>query len=175
MVLSAVRGAMHALTLSASADVTQTDWVIQQLSSVLHDMTPAHQFMSMLYGVLDVEAMTYTYTNAGHPLPLLIRDGEVETLTSHGMLLGVVESSQYSRSVVELRGGDLLMFYSDGVSEAMSRKRQMFRSDGIVESLPADLSGSAQDLLHSIWSKLESHLCGGQADDRTLMVVKVRD
>jgi len=175
MVLSAVRGALHSLTLSENADVTRTDWVTQQLSTVLHDMTPAHQFMSMLYGVVDVDTMTFTYTNAGHPLPLLIRDGEVETLTSHGMLLGVVESSQYSQSVVELRAGDLLMFFSDGVSEAMSRKRQMFRSDGIVEALPEDLSGTAEELLQSIWSKLEAHLCGGEADDRTLMVVKVCD
>lgn len=175
MIMSSVRGAMRSMMLREEGDLTKTEWVMQEINHVLFDMTPAHQFMSMLYGVLDTDALTFTYTNAGHPLPLVVRDAQTETLESHGMLLGVMERYDYSKSVVQLSAGDLLVLYSDGVSEAMSRGKQMFRSDGIVEAFEGNLSGTAQHVLHSIWSKLESHLHGGEADDRTLLVIKVRD
>ncbi len=61
----------------------------------LHAITPPHQFMSLLYGVIDARQMLFTYSNAGHPSPVLMRDGGAMQLESHGMLLGVVADATY--------------------------------------------------------------------------------
>jgi sigma-B regulation protein RsbU (phosphoserine phosphatase) len=175
MIMSAVRGALRSISLGPKHDTSQPDQVIHEVNRVLYGMTAAHQFMSLLYGVLDTASMRFTYTNAGHPPPLVGRDGRTQPLTSHGMLLGVVEKFDYTRSVVELRPGDVLVLYSDGISEAMSKGREMFRCDGIAEAVERHMAGTARDVLQAIWSKLETHTRGGESDDRTLLVIKLRN
>ena len=70
-----------------------------------HSITPAHQFMSLFYGVIDTRQKLLTYSNAGHPSPVLMRDGGAIMLESHGMLLGVVADATYGASAmpIELR------------------------------------------------------------------------
>jgi sigma-B regulation protein RsbU (phosphoserine phosphatase) len=91
------------------------------------------------------------------------------------MLLGVVEKFDYTHSTVELKSGDVLVLYSDGISEAMSKGRELFRCDAISEAVERHMSGSARDVLQAIWSKVEAHSRGGEPDDRTLLVIKIRD
>lgn len=173
LVMSAVRGALRCLSMNPIDEVLQTDIVMERINRSLHQITPPHQFMSLLIGVYDAASASFTYTNGGHPAPLHVHQSEVEVLNSHGMLLGVMEEATYGTSIVEMQDGDMLVFYSDGVSEAMSGQRSMFRSDGIAGAAAAVGSGSSQDVLDSIWQKLEEHSqSGGDADDRTLLVLK---
>ncbi len=116
--------------------------------------------MSLLYGVIDTRQKLLTYSNAGHPSPVLMRDGGPIMLDSHGMLLGVVADATYGASVMPISSGDTLIAFTDGVSEAMNGKRKMFRSDGIIEVLQANPGASPQVILEAIWSQLESHLDG---------------
>ena len=152
----------------------QTELVMDRLNRALYSVTPSHQFMSFLYGVLDTEAMTFTYTNAGHPTPLCVRQGVVTSLTYHGMLLGINQFATYDHSVIRLSANDILVLFSDGIIEAMSRNRQMFRNDGIISAIKSQIDGSAQNVMQAIWRNFESHSVGGQEpDDRTLLVIKM--
>jgi sigma-B regulation protein RsbU (phosphoserine phosphatase) len=175
MVMSAVRGALRTLASVQPGEIVHTERVMEKLNGMLCDITPAHQFMSLLVGLLDTTCDAFTYSNAGHPLPILMRRGTATLLHSHGMLLGVLKDSAYDRSVVPLKAGDMLVLYSDGVSEAMDRRRKMFRSDGIVEALRKHMAKSADEIVQAIWSDLNQHLGDGTPDDRTLLVVKWPD
>ena len=117
--------------------------VLERVNRALHSITPAHQFMSLLYGVIDTRQKVFTYSNAGHPSPILLRDGEPVTLDSHGMLLGVVAEATYGESALPIGAGDTLIAFTDGVSEAMNGKRKMFRSDGIIDVLRQHMRRSA--------------------------------
>jgi phosphoserine phosphatase RsbU/P len=174
IVMSAVRGAVRALALEPGSSLP-ADAVLERINRALHSITPAHQFMSLLYGVIDVRKKSLIYANAGHPSPVLMsRTGPIH-LDSHGMLLGVLEETSYGTSELQLQPGDLLVAFTDGVSEAMNAKRKMFRCDGIVEALEANLAESPQAILEAIWSQLESHLDGTAGhDDRSLMVIRFR-
>jgi sigma-B regulation protein RsbU (phosphoserine phosphatase) len=173
IVMSAVRGAVHALALDLRSPLSP-DEVLVRVNHALHSITPAHQFMSMLYGVIDVRQMLFTYSNAGHPSPVLMRLGGPVQLDSHGMLLGVVADTTYGSSQLAISPGDTLIAFTDGVSEAMNGKRKMFRSDGIVEVLTAHQAQPPQALLEAIWSELETHLDGTAGhDDRSLIVIRV--
>jgi sigma-B regulation protein RsbU (phosphoserine phosphatase) len=174
IVMSAVRGAVRALGLDPRT-ILPAEGVLERVNRALYSITPAHQFMSLLYGVIDARQKVLTYSNAGHPSPLLMRDGGEILLDSHGMLLGVLADATYGCSVMPISSGDTLIAFTDGVSEAMNGKRKMFRSDGIIEVLQAHPGASPPVILEAIWSHLETHLDGSAGhDDRSLMVIRVQ-
>lgn len=179
LVMSIVRGALHTLLdeTEGATSAEDTVGVVQRINQALYLTTPPHQFMSLLYGVIDTSRMTFKYTNAGHPTPIFVRkSGEVVNVTSHGMLLGVMDRATYESSEIKLEADDLIVCYSDGISEAMSSSRKMFRPEGILEAIHASASNSAESVLQSIWTRLETHLSGGgRLDDRTVLVIKIRE
>ena len=172
VIMSAMRGAVRAYPAGSDAVIP----LMQRLNSALYEITRSHQFMSLCYGVFDARRKTFTYSNAGHPTPLLLRNGTISTLTSHGLLLGVMRDVEYETSTLELQTGDLLVCYTDGISEARNSTQKMFRSEGIAEAVQHCSGGSsAADVLKAVWSRVESHMAGGEpGDDRTLLVLKVR-
>ncbi|MCH7909723.1 MAG: serine/threonine-protein phosphatase [Candidatus Hydrogenedentes bacterium] len=176
MVMSAVRGALRTLLVETPDHLEKTEIVVQKLNKALNGITLAHQFMSLIYGVLDTKDNTFTYTNAGHPIPMLFHDSRVSRLESHGLILGVSAEAVYKHSVIQMSANDVLILFSDGVSEAMNGKRIMFGQDGIVDAAENHTGESAKEILDAIRSKLELHLANGsEADDRTLLVVKMHD
>jgi sigma-B regulation protein RsbU (phosphoserine phosphatase) len=173
LIMSALRGAIRSLTVDDREDLDRTDHIVQQLNRALFCITPPHQFMSLLYGIYDKVGRTFTYTNAGHPTPILVQSGEISTLNSHGLLLGITEDATYEQSTLDLDPDDVLVMFTDGISEAMSRGRQLFRSDGIVEAIEECVSGTADEILQGICAKVDSHTGGVTDDDRTLLVLKL--
>ncbi|WP_417387521.1 PP2C family protein-serine/threonine phosphatase [Gimesia sp.] len=173
VVMASVRGALRTLTEGPIEQAKDTRFVISRINTALYHTSLPHQFMSMLYGVIDTKNRTFTYTNAGHPAPFWVHKGKITSLTSHGMLLGVTESNDYDYSVIPICTNDIIVGFSDGISEAMSSERKMFRSDGIMKVLENHIEDTAEEVMQGIWTKLQKHLEGGNdGDDRTLMVVK---
>lgn len=175
LVMSNVRGALRAATESNHTSSLCPSEVVRMLNSVLYAITPSHQFMSLVCAVLDSRQRTLTYTNAGHPAPLLWRGDCAEELESHGLLLGVLANVTYAESTLSLSQDDTLVMFSDGISEAMNRRQLMFRSDGIAEALLTAVDGSAEQILRAVHERLQLHTHGNDdSDDRTLLVVRVR-
>lgn len=173
VVMTGARGALRAIS-SRIEDILEPAVVMDRLNRSLYSVTAAYQFMSFVFGILDTNAMTLSYSNAGHPTPLVIRDAKTTPLVSHGMLLGVTEEATYDDSVYKLETDDMLVFFSDGILEAMNRDREIFHYDGINAAIDRIPGGSAQEVLDVIWQEYESHSKGGgEPDDRTLMVIKL--
>jgi sigma-B regulation protein RsbU (phosphoserine phosphatase) len=176
MVMTAVRGALRSVTGGNEGQATHPAQAMERMNRALHAIIGPHQFMSLFYGVYDAATCRLTYTNAGHPSPILVRDGQTYPLDSHGLLLGILNDVSYDFSVLECRPGDLLLLYSDGISEAMSHSQELFRLDGIISAVRNCPHGSVQDLLQSIWEKAETHAQGSKTlDDRTLLIVRFRE
>ena len=80
LVMSAVRGSLRTMVSGPIDDVLATDVLMRRINLALFAITPAHQFMSLVAGVIDSREGTFTYTNAGHPTPLIVHGGRpVET------------------------------------------------------------------------------------------------
>ncbi len=175
IVMTSVRGALRALAAGVKDDISKPEAVVERVNRALVSLTPSHQFMTFLYGVYDARDRSFCYCNAGHPGPLLVQDGKVQVLESHGLILGILENADYGSSRLELQTGDVLIFYSDGISEAMSYDGRMFRTDGIVQSLQGWKQKTAAELLEAIWQRYQQHIQGAaEPDDRTLLVIKVK-
>jgi sigma-B regulation protein RsbU (phosphoserine phosphatase) len=95
-------------------------------------------------------------------------------LESHGLLLGVVPEAHYLSAVVHLSPGDLLVLYSDGITEALSTTQELFKWEGIYATVRGLLHEPAAKVLEAIWKRVEEHQSGAGGDDRTLLVLKVR-
>jgi len=173
IVMSSVRGALRALAETSVATSTQTESLVLTLNNSLHSITPAHQFMSLICGILDTREMAFTYTNAGHPMPLIIRNGQMMMLDSHGMLLGVLRDATYQQSTFRFQPGDVMIGFSDGISEAMNAQREMYRSEGVYAAVFDRLQMPAHDIVQTVWSSVETHSAGSHGDDRTLLVIKL--
>lgn len=175
LIMALARGALRTLLQSELAETAPTDGLLRRMNQTLCTVSRAEQFMTMVLGQVDLSRRVLTYTNAGHPQPWLSRHGRWTALQSHGLLLGVMPDVVYRRSELPLSPGDMLVFFTDGVSEAMSRDRNLFRTEGVLNAVGDAEQTSAEEAVEAIWSRLQHHMGRGKrADDQTLLVVKVR-
>ncbi|MCA9069851.1 MAG: SpoIIE family protein phosphatase, partial [Planctomycetaceae bacterium] len=172
LVMSAIRGAVHSLVNTFDDQLLATDQMMERLNRTLHAVTPPHQFMSLVYLVIDMQNRTLTCTNAGHPAPLHSHQGEVYELESHGVLAGVLDSATYGVTTRPIHTDDLLVLFSDGITEAMSDRCTLFRSRGIIDTVVDHQNDSAQQVLDAITERLKAHTGGIPDDDRTLAVLR---
>ena len=103
--------------------------VLSRLNDSFHIGDDDHSFITLCYGILDAVTGIFTYSSAGHPYPIHVRDGEVlQTANVSGFPVGVVpsEECQYVQAVIELQPGDRLFFTSDGIEEATNGAREAF-------------------------------------------------
>jgi sigma-B regulation protein RsbU (phosphoserine phosphatase) len=174
LIMAMARGSLRTLLHDDPEQLAKTELLMRRINRTLCTATRAEQFMTMVCGVIDLQQMTLTYTNAGHPPPWLSRGGRRTALQSHGLLLGVMPDVDYQHSVLPVRSGDLLVFFTDGVSEARSRDRSFFRTEGVLGPLGDRIWPTAAAAADAIWDSLSRHSGHrGPADDQTLLVVKV--
>lgn len=96
---------------------------------------PEQMFLTLFVGIYDSRTQKFTYANAGHNSPYLISDRLRSLDDSKGMAIGIFEDEVYEERTVELKGGDTVFLYTDGVNEAVSRDRKFFGSDRLEQIL----------------------------------------
>jgi phosphoserine phosphatase RsbU/P len=155
----------------ASASV---DGCICRANKLLFDSTSPEKFATLFYAVLDTESHTLTYCNAGHEPPFVLAgDNGISRLEKGGLVLGILEHAQYEAEQISLNPGDLLLIYSDGISEAMNLGREEFAEKNIEQAVYANRTRSAEQVIDTLVESVTSHMKGAkQWDDMTLLVVK---
>lgn len=149
--------------------------VIGRVNQSLCEDTRPTEFVTMFYGVLDAETATLTYTSAGHNPPILFRKDEQFFLEEGGIPLGILKDAKYGAGQVQLVSGDALLFYTDGVTEAISDEKEIFGVGRLIRIVQQNLSLDAQSLIDVIYEKVLKFAAGGlQSDDLTLMVLKMK-
>jgi len=148
--------------------------VFTKVNRLLWESVEPDRFVTALYGVLDVEARRFTYVNAGHNPAFLYRVGEdrFDSLDATGPLLGTLETATYKERQTEIAAGDVLVLYTDGVTEAMSSTGDFFGEDRLREVIRARRGDPAALILRAIWDAVRSFRGGEHHDDLTVVVVK---
>jgi sigma-B regulation protein RsbU (phosphoserine phosphatase) len=143
-------------------------------NKLLFRSTDPSKFATLFYGVLNIQSNWLCYSNAGHNPPLLMSNGrEPVPLTSGGIMLGLIENSSFEEEVVPLRPHDLLVIYSDGITDAENLQEEEFGEQRLVALLNQHRAASACDLVEKILAAVQFHSRGAeQTDDITLVVVK---
>lgn len=149
---------------------------IEETNRVVHDNTDPDKFITAFASICYADG-TFVYVNAGHEPPMLIRSrGTVERLDIGGPLLGVMPNLSYASGRVSMAPGDVLVLFTDGVTEAMGSTMEEYTESRLQALVVAHRHRSASDLVEQIQNDIETFTGPVQAlsDDRTLLVLKAR-
>lgn len=160
--------------------VCRQDYPLDQATQIINDLvtdnTSDGKFITFFWGLLDDKEKKISYVNAGHNPPLLIRKNEIQKLEAGGMILGVMKTIMpYNTETLQLQKDDVLVLFTDGISEAMNAGGEEF-SDQKLEKLAKEISNlSTIEILDNIKSEVQKFTAGAvQSDDITLMIIKVK-
>ena len=132
-------------------------------------------FLSAVYAALEVETGRLVYANAGHNRPLWYRaaTGYIDELPARGTILGVIDEIRMEERRLDVAPGDVLVFYTDGITEAVNAEGEFYDEERLRRTLAAHSHESAQQILDAIIGALESFIGDTEpADDITCVVVK---
>ncbi|MEM7479568.1 MAG: PP2C family protein-serine/threonine phosphatase [Acidobacteriota bacterium] len=149
---------------------------VERLNGIIHQSTLTSRFVSMFYGELELNGL-FIYVNAGHPRPFhLSAKGAVRFLSEGGPVLGPLPKPTYERGYVAMEPGDLLVFFTDGITETVGKAgggAEEFGSDRLVELCRGIQHQPAKEIARAILDEVKS-FSGARPvnDDRTVMVVR---
>jgi len=130
------------------------------------------RFVTTVYGVLGEDGRL-TYCNAGHNPPLLIGTRGVRRLETGGMVVGLFEHTNFDEQTLQLETGDLLVAYSDGVTEARNFEGHEFGEERLLACVRANSDLGPADLLAGIFDAVDQFSAGtAQFDDLTLLALR---
>lgn len=146
------------------------------LNNLVYKNTPQDMFITMFYGTLNLKNYEFTYCNAGHNYPILIRNtGETQLLKTGGLVLGVLPHADYNLGKFPLEKGDMILCYTDGIVEAVNEKDEEFGEDRLMKVIQEKKDSSPKELVERIINRVNQYKGSAeQYDDITIFAVKMK-
>ena len=161
----------------AGEEARDPDEVILQVNRRILTDTNQGIFLTVVYGILDPQSGAFTYVNAGHNPPCLLRsnggDKSCTTLEKTGTLVGIFEENTWETKSVTLEPGDCLIFYTDGITESQNEAGEFFGLQRLQQSLYTSTANTAEGLLNNLLETVQVFTGSApRLDDVTLIVIK---
>jgi sigma-B regulation protein RsbU (phosphoserine phosphatase) len=172
LLMSMLHAALHA-QVNGSARIAPT---LARMNEILCEATSVDKFATFFYGVFDPAAARFRFTNGGHNFPFLLRaDGSILRLEAGGLILGLFPESTYEEAEVALEQGDLMVFFTDGVTEEESPDDEddLFGEERLLAVIQKHRNESASRLVSEVRREVAAFRgAGGFSDDFTLIVLR---
>lgn len=168
---------LHAAVRAQSQTRATISEVMGEINQYIFENSPSNKFLTLFYGGLDPQNGTLTYSNGGHNAPMLVRtSGDVERLDTGGLPIGMMQGVAYEEASIVFQPGDVLVIYSDGITESINERDEEFDEERLIEVVKNNLGRSASGIRDRIDEAL-SRFVGTTApvDDMTLMIIKRND
>jgi len=171
LLMASVRASLraHAANIYGIADV------LTKVNRDLCNDTLTSEFATLFYGVIDLKVRRLTYANAGHVPPVLFRDGKAQELPSSGPIVGIDPQGRWTQEVLTLRTGDVVLAYTDGLSDAMNFADESFGHERIRQAaLEAIAAGQSAEGIaqHVLWTMRRFSGLQSRMDDLTVVVIR---
>lgn len=150
--------------------------VLFSVNALLREIGQQGMFVTVFYGVIDVQTRRLRYVRAGHDHPLLLQNGDINELRGEGVVLGLLNNDMFflAEQEVDLAPGDRLVLYTDGLTDIEDDRKQMFELAKLKKLVRAHTSKAAVELCNAIFKDLNTYRGKAQQfDDMTLLVVEV--
>lgn len=165
-VRSALRGHAHS--------IYEIDEIMIQVNLHLCRDTLSSEFATLFYGVFAPDGRRFTYCSAGHEPPLLLRGDEFKRLEVGGPVIGVMPEAGFDKEVIDLQRGDILVFVTDGVTEAVNFQGEQFGRQRLRQSILRHRGEDAKNLARQVlWDVRRFAGLAVQTDDLTVVAAKV--
>ena len=178
LLMALLRGMLRAEVLSGHAP----DRILHDLNQLAQeDLAHSHRFMTLFYSDFDPRTRLLRYANAGHHPPLIWRrgTGQVERLDVPGVVIGLQPGADYDTGQTLLESGDVLLYFTDGVTEAVGFRGERFEEHRLINQFQTACHGDlgAQEILDLLFARLDRFVGADRQldDDASLVVLKVGD
>jgi sigma-B regulation protein RsbU (phosphoserine phosphatase) len=148
--------------------------VLQHANRLLFKSTSADKFATVFFARLNPATNELSYANAGHdPAVLMSANGSIRELPATGLPVGLFDGMAYEESTLPMEPEDILVVFSDGITECMDRTEEQFGREKIVETLAAHRGETAAQVSSALLNAVNAFSAGTpQSDDQTLLVVR---
>jgi serine phosphatase RsbU (regulator of sigma subunit) len=162
------------LRAKATTSLTAAESITQASSLICADAARG-MYVTVFYSEIDPEKRLITYVNCGHNPPFWYkaRQREILELSPTGSVVGIYQSNEWTQEQIEMDHGDLLVLYTDGITEAFNEDDQEFGDERLKNIVMNNAQKSPSEIFTEIQTALESHVGSApQSDDRTIVLIK---
>ena len=177
LIMTMTRGMLRAEVLNRNSPAQ----ILHHLNRVMYaDLDNSHRFVTLFYSEYDPETRILSFSNAAHNPPLLWKSSQniMGSLDTEGSLIGFDGDSQYQDAQVKLTYGDVLLYYTDGFTDAVNDNGDRFDEDNLKRVLrqACEVSSTAQEILNYIFEQVQQFIGSGNnhQDDMTLVIMRVK-
>jgi len=175
LMMSCFRSAVRAYAVSESEDATILG-IIKKLNQMVCGECTNGEFITFFYAVIDAEEKNVTYCNCGHEPTVLLRNGKMFDFVKGGLVLGIDPQAEYEIDTVELKDGDSMIFYTDGLIDATNYDGNFWGKENMLRTAQNFASDSAELQIRNILSYRRRFVgLANQIDDTSIVIVKVND
>jgi len=180
--MASIQAAMR-MELRASAELAaslnglrfSTARMVSELNQQLHATTSPEKYATFFFAIYDQATGLLTYTNAGHLQPVLFRDGVATPLDVNGTVVGAFPFSKYEESKVELHSGDLLLCYTDGITEPENEYGEMFGEERLIELVAKNADRDEAQIIEIVMERVREWTGVPElSDDMTVLLARKR-
>ncbi|MBV9269218.1 MAG: SpoIIE family protein phosphatase [Acidobacteriaceae bacterium] len=147
--------------------------LVTKLNQQVYAHTSPEKYATFFFAVYDEPTRALSYTNAGHLSPLLFRNGNVTSLDSNGTIVGAFPNAKYDASCITIEPGDLLVCYTDGITEPENAYGEMFGEERLVELVQRHLEADEHEIIRVIFDAVRGWTGTPELhDDMTLLLAR---
>jgi len=169
LLMSNIQATMRSLLLTEK----NPEVCVRKANKLIHATTTIDKYITFFLGILDVKGNSFVYCNAGHDLPLLFADNQLQELEKGGIPLGFLDDFEFTQNRFFFKETDILVIYTDGVTEAMNKHDEEYGLPNLQKAILDNKENSAQDIQEAVLQEIKEHVSGAeQMDDITLIVIK---
>jgi len=171
LVMSSLQAALRSQTMTGAGDLAG---IVSRIHTLVYQASTASRYATFFFAEYDPASGELRYVNAGHNAPMVFREvGTVDRLEAGGPVIGLLKRSTFQEASVVLQPGDLLVAFTDGISETMNAADEEWGEDALVATVRAAAEMKACDLLQRIMRAADAFAAGApQHDDMTLVVMR---
>ncbi len=175
--MASLRASLRSIASLQQSDVAT---LIRRVNNLVYESSTANRYATFFYAEYDPAARILTFVNAGHNPPYVLRGIQAIPLEATGTVVGLLPDSEYAQATILMHPGDVLLAYSDGISETMNHADEEWSEDRMVACAQQllnqrDCNHSAQQLLDCVLTAADKFTDGApQHDDMTILVCAVQ-
>jgi len=172
LLMASLRASLRGQTIQGVSDLAT---LMSNVNKLIYESSPSNRYATFFYAQYDAVTRNLTYVNAGHNPPLVFRKPyDVLRLETGGPVVGLLPMSSYEQATIVLEPGDMLVAFTDGISEAMDLVNEEWGEEGLIAAAWKLYGTGAQQTMHQLMVAADKFVSGArQHDDMTLIVANV--
>jgi sigma-B regulation protein RsbU (phosphoserine phosphatase) len=171
LLMASLQACLRGQTLAGVSDLGE---LMRNVNKLVYESSQSNRYATFFYGEFDPATRKFSYVNAGHNAPVILRGDEVIRLEAGGPVVGLLPGAGYTMDVFALLPGDLFIGYTDGITDALNERDEEWDEERFIAAARAAAAGSARHVIEAIFRAADAFTGNAkQYDDMTLLTVKI--